>query len=101
MLVGDVRWAGPFGGSSWTLSGGRWLSIEPTNVSKNRHVRRATIRRNAQSSTDSRGRAGRSGRLSHHATAGDTSHSAMTGTATTSVAELREGRSARKTNAAA
>src|SRR5687767_10339672 len=84
MLVGDVRWAAPTGGSSCTLSGGRWLSAGPTNVSKYRHVRRAVVRRNASSAADRRGRGGAVGRLSHHAIAGATNHSPMTGPATTS-----------------
>src|SRR5687768_5172064 len=82
MLVGEVRCARPLGGSSWKLSGGRWLSAGPTNVSKYRHVRRATTRRKAWSSGDSRGRAARRGRLIHQATAGETSHSDATGSTT-------------------
>ena len=40
MFVGEVRWATTGVGSSWKLSGGRPWSSGPTNVSKNRHVRR-------------------------------------------------------------
>ena len=44
MLVGDVRRASTGSGSSWKLSGGRPPSSGFTNVSKKRHVRRATSR---------------------------------------------------------
>src|SRR3954452_11233396 len=101
MFVGDVRWAGPLGGCSWTLSGGRWLSAGPTNVSKNRQVRRATVRRKAESCSDNRGRAARSGRLSHQAAAGDTSHNAATGTATATVPHRAEESSASPSTATA
>ena len=82
MLVGDVRCATAGAGSSWKLSGGSQWSSGPTNVSKNRHVRRA-MRRSAswsvaesRSATDSGG-----GRLTRRATTGDSSHRATNGRA--------------------
>ncbi len=61
MLVGDVRWATTGSGSSWKLSGGSAWSSGPTNVSKNRHVRRAMRRSAPASAAESwlRGRLGR------------------------------------------
>ena len=44
MLVGEVRCATTPRGSSWKLSGGRWLSSAVTKVSKKRQVRRAISR---------------------------------------------------------
>src|SRR6185369_7418006 len=44
MLVGEVRLATTPRGSSWKLSGGRWLCSAVTKVSKKRQVRRATRR---------------------------------------------------------
>src|ERR1043166_9314271 len=72
MLVGEVRWATTGFGVSWKWPGGRAWSSAPTNVSKNRHVRRA-INRSARVSSDVAGavlEASR-GMLIHCATAGD------------------------------
>ena len=70
--MGDVRWAMTGSGSSWKLSGGRWWFSSVTNVSKKRHVRRATSRR-ARASVSEIGDvpAPCKGRLAHRATAGD------------------------------
>src|SRR4051812_37131248 len=100
MLVGDVRCAAPLGGSSWTLSGGRWLSTGPMYVSKYRHVLRATVRRKTLSSLDSRGRGACIGRLIHHAIDGENAHSVSTGAATAS-ASRRNATSAMHTTSAA
>ena len=61
MFVGEVRCATTGLGSSWKLSGGRAWSSGPTNVSKNRQVRRA-IRRSAATSAAESCSAGRFGR---------------------------------------
>src|SRR5580700_3488973 len=96
MLVGDVRCAGPLGGSSWKLSGGRSLSTDPTNVSKNRQVRRATVLRKSKSSADRRGRLGFTVWLSQNAIAGDVNQRAITGAATPSASGRRRRRAARE-----
>ena len=71
MFVGDVRWATTGTGSSWKLSGGRPWSSGPTNVSKNRQVRRAVRRSAAVSSAVSRSAAASgAGRLTRWATKG-------------------------------
>ena len=74
MLVGDVRWATTGCGSSWKLSGGSQWSSGPTNLSKNRHVRRA-IRRSAMASAADSWRPADSARrlLTDRAIAGDSS----------------------------
>jgi hypothetical protein len=92
MFVGDVRCAIPCGGSSWKLSGGRSLSSAPTNVSKNRQVRRATVRRKAASPSVRRERFSRIGWLSHQDAPGARNHSAITGPATGSAPGLRRAR---------
>ena len=75
MFVGDVRCATTGLGVSWKLSGGKAWSPGPTNVVKNRHVRRA-INRSARASASDRGSAGVAlrGMLIQRATAGDTTH---------------------------
>src|SRR3989442_6559153 len=82
MFVGDVRCATTGLGVSWKLSGGNAWSSGPTNVSKNRHVRRATKRRAHASAAES-GWVGAvlRGTLIHRATAGDTAHSIRKGSA--------------------
>src|SRR5207245_1026678 len=79
-FVGEVRCATTGFGSSWKLSGGRACSSGPTNVAKNRHVRRA-INRRARASPDDSGvvLAVSRGRLIHRATAGDAAHSSSKG----------------------
>ena len=68
MLVGDVRWAMPFGGSSWKLSGGRWLSTgaderleEPPGPAGDDAEEYVVLAPTAAAA------AARVGRLSHHA----------------------------------
>src|SRR2546422_11690979 len=75
MLVGDVRCATTGLGVSWKLSGGNAWSSGPTNVAKNRHVRRATNRR-ARASAAERGWVGAvlRGTLIQRATAGEAAH---------------------------
>src|SRR5713226_360998 len=82
MFVGDVRCATTGLGVSWKLSGGNAWSSGPTNVAKNRHVRRAIDRR-ARTSSDESGwvTAVLRGTLIHRATAGDTAHSIRKGSA--------------------
>src|SRR2546427_3970795 len=82
MFVGDVRCATTGLGVSWKLSGGNEWSSGPTNVAKNRHVRRATSRRARASAAES-GWAGAvlRGTLIQRATAGDTIHSIKNGAA--------------------
>jgi hypothetical protein len=59
-------------------------SSGPTNVSKNAHVRRASFRRKAMSSVSRFASRRGSGRLTHHAMAGETSHSSRIGAAAAS-----------------
>ena len=82
MFVGDVRRATTGLGSSWKLSGGRAWSSGPTNVAKNRHVRRATSR-SARASAADRGtaRAAGRGRLTQRAMAGEPAQSSRNGSA--------------------
>src|SRR5438093_7616556 len=82
MFVGDVRCATIGLGVSWKLSGGNAWSSAPTNVAKNRHVRRATRRRSRASAADS-GRVGAvlRGTLIQRATAGDAIHRSSQGSA--------------------
>ena len=83
MFVGEVRCATTGRGSSWKLSGGSPWSSGPTNVSKNRQVRRAVRRSGAMSAADSCSAAvSAGGWLTHLATRGDSSHSTMNGAAT-------------------
>src|SRR6185295_12689079 len=89
MLVGDVRWAAPRGGSSCTLSGGRKLSPAVIWVSKNRQVRRAIMRRKLRSMSVSAGPRTTIGSLDHHDHTGATDHSASIGAAATSSASGR------------
>ena len=82
MFVGDVRCATTGLGASWKLSGGKPWSSGPTNVAKNRHVRRAINRRARASSNDScSALAIRRGTLMKRATAGAASHSSRNGSA--------------------
>src|SRR2546425_782450 len=82
MLVGDVRCATTGLGVSWKLSGGNAWSWGPTNVGKNRHVRRATNRR-ARASAAERGWVGAvlRGTLIQRATAGEAAHRTKKGSA--------------------
>ena len=84
MFVGDVRHATTDPGFSWKLSGASAWPSATTNVSKNRHVLRAT-RRNARCPAASRPGSGavvRPGCETHHATVGPASHTAAIRTAT-------------------
>ena len=65
------------------------MSVGATNVSKNRHVRRAMLPRNKRSEAASRGRRGTIGALSHADSAGARSHSTSTTEAMGSVAGAR------------
>ena len=78
-------------GTIWTLSGGRPWSSAPTNVSKYRHVLRATACRYSRSADVSGARRRGTGRLSANAINGAAAHSASTGSATGSA----RGRTAR------
>ena len=84
MLVGEVRRAIISDGCSCTLSGGSQWSVAVTWVSKNPHVRRASLPRNCNCGCDSTTTARRRGRPSHHISSGDSAHSTSTGAATTS-----------------
>src|SRR5579862_8773719 len=86
MLVGEVRWAITPTGCSWKLSGGSQWSSAPTKVSKNAQVLRARLRRNRVWSADSLARRRVSGRLIHHAIAGEANHRAAMGPATANAA---------------
>src|SRR5438552_16752942 len=81
MLVGDVRCATLATGWSWQLSGGSHWSSGPTKVSKNAHVRRASLRRKSVSPIVSRASGRTSGRLIHHAMPGETNHRQSIGAA--------------------
>src|SRR5580765_4094771 len=81
MLVGEVRCARTPTGSSWKLSGGSQWSSGPTKVSKKLQVRRAAARRKRVCSEVSRASRRASGRLAHHAMAGEKSHSSRIGDA--------------------
>ena len=81
-FVGDVRCATTEVGSSWKLSGGSAWSAGPTNVAKNRHVRRAISRRARASPGDSAlARSGRRGKLIQRAARGDAAQSSRNGSA--------------------
>jgi hypothetical protein len=97
-FVGEVRCATTGFGSSWKLSGGRAWCSAPTNVSKNRQVRRA-INRRARASAAGRGfaRTASLERLIQRATKGDITHSARKGRTTGQTS----GRTAATTAAAA
>src|SRR5579864_8305553 len=81
MLVGLVRAATAWAGCSWTLSGGSQLSSAVTNTSKYRHVCRDSFPRNTRCCSDRRTTGAASVRLSHHATAGETSQIPSSGPA--------------------
>src|SRR2546429_9408237 len=83
LFGGEARCPTAGFGSSWNLWGGRACSSGPTNVAKNRHVRRA-INRRARASPDDSGvvLAVSRGGLIHRATAGDAAHSSSKGSAT-------------------
>ncbi len=82
MLVGEVRCAITARGSSWKLSGGRWLSSAVTKVSKKRQVRRAISRSSRCCSADNSDLAAAGGVwLMRQAMAGAATHSSRKGIA--------------------
>ena len=80
ILVGEVRCAITARGSSWKLSGGRWLSSAVTKVSKKRQVRRAISLSSRCCSADNSDFAAEGGVwLIRHAMAGAATHSSRKG----------------------